>query len=193
MNEKQTSTAIAMASLKLAVIQPAFNGTYPDMNKLAYYLRISQKPLKLPDGREVRYSPGTFSCWESDYRKGGFDALLPKERADKGHSRRLDADVIARIHDLRERFPRLTATGIREKMISDGFIRATDFSTSTIQRYIKKNNLKGACAPGMKDRKAFEEEFSTGNVQSHAGMAWPTPSTARYCRRTGSLGAPTAS
>ena len=83
------------------------------MSKQDYYARIAEKPLKLPDGREVRYSPGTFSCWESAYRKGGFDALIPKERSDKGHCRRLDADSISKIYELRERFPRLSASGIR--------------------------------------------------------------------------------
>lgn len=166
MNEKQMNQDIAMASFRLAVIQPAFNGTFPDRNKQAYYIRLSQKPFKLPDGREVRYSPGTFSCWESDYRKKGFDALLPKQQADKGHSRRLDPDVIAKIYELRERFPRLSASGIREKMIADGIIGAADASVSTFQRFIRNNHLKGASAPGMKDRRAFEEEFSTGMYQA---------------------------
>ena len=38
-------------------------------------------------------------------------------------------------------------------------------SLSTIQRYIKKHNLKGASAPGQKDRKAFEEEYVGGMYQ----------------------------
>ena len=84
MNEKQNNNAIAMATIRLAVIQPAFNGTFPDMSKQDYYTRIAEHPLKLPDGRQVRYSPGTFSCWESEYRRGGFEALMPKQRADKG-------------------------------------------------------------------------------------------------------------
>ena len=166
MNEKQNNNAIAIATIRLAVIQPAFNGTFPDMNKQAYYARIAQHPLKLPDGRQVRYSPGTFSCWESEYRRGGFDALMPKQRADKGHSRRLDADAMAKIYELREKYPRLSATGIRDRMIADGIIDAADVSVTTFQRFIKKNNLKGASAPGMKDRRAFEEEFSTGMYQA---------------------------
>ena len=166
MNEKQMNLAVAVAALRLSVIQPAFNGTFPDMNKQAYYTRIAEKPLKLPDGREVRYSPSTFSCWESDYRRGGFDALMPTQRSDKGRSRKLDADVIAAIYELREKFPRLTAAGIRDKLIADGLIGAADASVTTFQRFIKKNNLKGACAPGRKDRRAFEEEFSTGLYQA---------------------------
>ena len=148
MNEKQNNNAIAIATIRLAVIQPAFNGTFPDMSKQAYYARIARHPLKLPDGRQVRYSPGTFSCWESSYRKGGFDALMPKQRSDKGHSRRLDADAMAKIYELREKYPRLSATGIRDKMIADGIIDAADVSITTFQRFIKKNNLKGASAPG---------------------------------------------
>lgn len=166
MNQKDLNNDIAIASLRLAAIQPAFNNTYPDMNKTAYYARISQQPFKFPDGHEVLYAPGTYACWESDFRKGGFDALIPKERSDKGHTRKLDADVIAKIYDLREKYPRLTATGIRDKMILDGFIKESDASVATFQRFIKKNNLKGASAPGQKDRKAFEEEFATGMYQA---------------------------
>ena len=136
------------------------------MTKKAYYDRIAQSALKLPDGTEKKYSAGTYACWESAYKKGGFDALIPHERADKGHTRRLDADAITKIYELRERFPRLTATGIRDKMIMDGFIKESDASVTTFQRFIKKNNLKGASAPGQKDRKAFEEEFCTGMYQA---------------------------
>lgn len=166
MNQKDFNNGIAIASLRLATIQPALNNTYPDMTKSAYYARIAQQPFRFPDGHEVRFSPGTYACWESSYRRGGFDALIPKERSDKGHTRKLDADVIAKIYDLREKYPRLTATGIRDKMIMDGFIKESDVSVATFQRFIKKNNLKGASAPGQKDRKAFEEEFATGMYQA---------------------------
>lgn len=166
MNQKEFNNNIAIASMRLAAIQPAFNGTYPDMTKKDYYIRISKQPFRLPNGHEVLYKPGTYACWETDYRKGGFDALIPKERSDKGYTRKLDSDVIAKIYDLREKYPRLTATGIRNKMIMDGFIKESDASVATFQRFIRKNNLKGASAPGQKDRKAFEEEFSTDMYQA---------------------------
>lgn len=91
---------------------------------------------------------------------------MPKQRADKGHSRRLDADTVAKIYELREKYPRGSATGIRDKMIADGIIDAADVSVTTFQRFIKKNNLKGASTPGMKDRQAFEAEFPTGMYQA---------------------------
>ena len=46
MNEKEANNGIAIAALKLSVIQLAFNGTFPDMSKKDYYIRIAAKPLK---------------------------------------------------------------------------------------------------------------------------------------------------
>lgn len=183
MNTHDQNYNVAVASIRLAIIQPAFNGTYPDMTKLDYYKRIAASPVKLPDGREVRYTPGTMSCWESAYRKGGFDALLPRERSDKGRCRRLDPDAISAIYAIREKYPKLSAVGIRSKMIADGIIRESDASVITFQRFIKKNNLKGASAPGVRDRKAFEEEFCTGMYQADT-LYGPHITENGICRQT---------
>ena len=163
MNEQKKF--IEEASIRLALIQPAYNGTYPDASKRAYYCRIAEIPVRLPDGREERYSPGTLACWESNYRRGGFDALMPKSRCDSGKTRKLDADAIAAIYRIREELPRINAKEIYLKMISDGIINRKDVSLSTIQRYVKNHNLKGAANPAQKDRKAFEEEFVCGMYQ----------------------------
>lgn len=162
MNKK---TMIEIASIRLALIQPAFNGTYPDATKKQYYERIAAEPLKLPGGKEVKYVYGTFACWESAYRRDGFDALLPKERSDLGRSRKLDDDTISAIHQIRSKFPKINATEIYNKLIADGMINRKDVSLTTVQRYVKKHNLKGASSPSQKDRKAFEEEFACGMYQ----------------------------
>ena len=40
---------IEEASIRLALIQPAYNETYLDASKRAYYYRITEKPIKMPD------------------------------------------------------------------------------------------------------------------------------------------------
>jgi len=156
---------IEEASIRLALIQPAYNETYPDATKRAYYRRMTEKPVRLPDGRSVLYSPGTLACWESDYRRHGFDGLIPKKRNDIGKSRKLDDDAIAAIHRIRKAFPRINATQVYYKLISDGIIRKNEVSKSTIQRYVKNHCPRGAQGVGQKDRKAFEEEFACGMYQ----------------------------
>lgn len=157
---------IETASIKLALIQPAFNGTFPDASKKAYYSRIAQTPVKLPGGKEVKYAPGSLACFESAYRRGGFEALIPKERSDIGISRRIDTDTATAIYHIRECFPKINATEIYNKLIADGMIKKEEVSLITVQRFVKKNNLKGAQSPGLKDRKAFEEEHICGMYQA---------------------------
>lgn len=161
-----TKEQLEIASIKLALIQPTFNDTYPDASKTAYYKRVAAEPIRLSGGKELHYKWNSLSSFESDYRKGGFEALIPKNRNDKGMSRKLDSDTMARIHLLREQFPKINATQIYFKLIEEGMIKKQDVSVNTIQRYVKRHNLKGANAPGMKDRKAFEEEYAGGLYQA---------------------------
>lgn len=162
MNNKEM---IEIASIRLSLIAPTFNGTYTEASKNAYYRRIASNPIKLPNGKEVRYSPGTFSNWESMYSRLGFDALIPKERSDVGTTRKINEVTIGEIYKLKEAFPRINATLIYHKLIEDGFINKNNVSLSTIQRFIKHNDLKSARNINIKDRKAFEEEFACGMFQ----------------------------
>ena len=162
MNNKEM---IEIASIRLALIAPAFNNTFTEESKIAYYRRVSKSPVKLPNGTEVIYSPGTLSNWESDYNRHGFDALIPKKRSDIGQTRKLNDVTIEQIYALKTTFPKINATLIYHKLIEDGLINKKDVSLSTIQRFIKNNDLKSARCINMKDRKAFEEEFATGMYQ----------------------------
>jgi len=162
MNNKEM---IEIASIRLALIAPTINNTFTEKSKSAYYLRIAANPVKLPNGNSVLYSPGTLSNWESEYNRFGFDALLPKTRSDIGQTRKLSDVAIEQIYTLKTTFPRINATFIYCKLIEDGFINKKDVSISTVQRFIKNNDLKSARCLNMKDRKAFEEEFATGMYQ----------------------------
>lgn len=156
---------IELASIRLALIAPTINNTFTEESKSAYYRRVAATPVKLPNGNSVLYSPGTLSNWESDYNRFGFDALLPKTRSDIGQTRKLSDVAIEQIYTLKTTFPRINATFIYYKLIEDGFINEKNVSISTVQRFIKNNDLKSARCINMKDRKAFEEEFATGMYQ----------------------------
>lgn len=162
MNSKER---IEIASIRLALIAPVINNTFTETSKMEYYRRVSANPVKLPKGNSVLYSPGTLSNWASEYNRFGFDALLPKTRSDIGKTRKLNDVVIEQIYTLKNTFPKINATLIYHKLIEDGLIKEKDVSLSTVQRFIKNNDLKSARNINMKDRKAFEEEFATGMYQ----------------------------
>ena len=158
-NDKDYSKAVEMAHLRFSVIAPTLQGLFSEPSKAAYYRKVAEKPLVLPNGKEMFFSPNTFAKWEQTYRKSGMDGLMPRSRSDAGLSRVLPDTAIAEIFRLKEQFPKINATLIYTKLIADGFIKESEASVSTVQRFIKKNAVKFGRLPGIKDRKAFEEEF----------------------------------
>lgn len=159
MNETNNLTnAAAVAQFRFALIAPVIQDLFPDASKTAYYKRVTEKPLTLPDGATKLYDYKTVEKWVSQYRHGGIDALMPKERIDKGTSRVLSDTAIEEIYRLKENFPRLNATQIHQKLIADSFLSA-GVSVDAVQRFVKHNDLKSARNPNLRDRKAFEEDM----------------------------------
>ena len=156
-DQKKLSDAAAIAQFRLAIIAPVIHGLYPDASRNAYYQRVTEKPLTLPDGSVFQYSPKTISKWVSLYQNGGIEALMPHQRSDKGASRALPDTAIEEIFRLKAAFPKLNATQIYRHLVEEAFLPET-VSVCAVQRFIKKHDLKSARNPNMRDRKAFEED-----------------------------------
>ena len=105
---------------------------FPDESRAAYYRRVTEKPLVFPDGTERVLSYKTLEKWVSDYKRFGFDALMPRPRSDKGSSRALADTAIEEIYRLKQKFPRLNATQIHASLVQDGFITAKGGCTAWI-------------------------------------------------------------
>ena len=146
-----------IAQFRFALIAPVVQGLYPDASATAYYKRVTEKPLTLPDGSSVTYSYKTLEKWKSQYSIGGLDALMPSSRSDKGFSRALNDEAMEEIYRLKNEFPRMNATQIYENLVQNSFIPAK-VSVDSVQRFIRHNNLKSARNPNLRDRKAFEED-----------------------------------
>ncbi|MBQ9567325.1 MAG: DDE-type integrase/transposase/recombinase [Lachnospiraceae bacterium] len=151
------AAATEVAQFRFALIAPVIQGLFPDASRTAYYKRVTEKPLTLPDGSVKEISYKTLEKWVSNYQRFGFDALLPNERSDKGTTRALPGPAIEEIFRLKQEFPRLNATQIHAQLIQSGFIPAT-VNVSAVQRFIRHNDLKSARNPNLRDRKTFEED-----------------------------------
>ena len=156
MSIKRGLTPIETAHFRFALIAPVIQGLFPDVSAAAYYRRVTENPIKRPDGTEFRYGAKTLEKWTNLYRNGGMDALMPSFRTDKGTSRSLDGVSIEEIYRLREKYPKINGVMIHSLLVQNGYIKA-DVSVRAVQRFIKANDLKSARNPNIKDRKAFEE------------------------------------
>lgn len=155
--KEENRKVIDIAQFRFGIIAPVIQDLYPDASRSAYYKRVSETPFTLPDGSVVSYNYKTIEKWVSLYQRGGLDALMPHPRSDKGSTRVLPDTAIEEIYRLKKEFPRLNATQIHQHLVSDAFIPAT-VSVCAVQRFIKRNDLKSARDPSMRDRKAFEED-----------------------------------
>ena len=70
-----------------------------------------------PDGRLVRVARGTIDRWIRDYRRGGFEALVPRPRV---VAPRTPAEVLQLAFTLKRERPERTAAQVREIMLATG-------------------------------------------------------------------------
>ncbi len=155
---KINANPIDIAHFRFALIAPVIQGTYFEPSAAAYFRKVTDNDLTLPDGTTFKYNPKTLEKWIEAYRNGGMDALMPKKRSDIGTSRALNDTAIEEIFNLKEQFPRLNATQIYFRLIENGFLPKS-VSVAAVQRFIKKHDLKSARNLNIKDRKAFEEPY----------------------------------
>ena len=157
-------SAREMALFRFSTVAAAIQGTHSDGSDAAYFRRVTQHPLRRPDGTEFLYTPKTLEKWANMYKNGGLDALMSTTRSDKGSVRALSGECIDEILSIKERFPKLGSVQIHLRLLQMGLIAPT-VSARTVQRFVKNNGLMKGGAPGApKDRKAFEE--------AHFGGMW---------------------
>ena len=67
--------------------------------------KTAQTPVVFPDGRIATPSVSTLKRKLAKYRQGGFNAMTRKPRNDKGQSRRVPAEIIAKAVELKKEQP----------------------------------------------------------------------------------------
>ena len=130
-----------IALFRYAIISPAVCRAFDDASSLKGFFRdAADKVYTNPSGEDTKISASTIERWFYAYKEGGFEAIIPRRRSDKGKSRKLDDDLTNQILFLKKEYPRIPATLVHQKLIDNGTIRRGDVSLSTITRYI--NQLK---------------------------------------------------
>jgi putative transposase len=93
MNEKSTTPPAQALALErfafITQIQELLRQSFPLSVALE---QVSARPFTMPDGTQRFHPPRTIEDWWYAYQHGGFAALAPKERADKGQPRTLSAE-----------------------------------------------------------------------------------------------------
>jgi len=144
-----------IALFRYRLIAPVLNDTSISQRK--YFKQMSEKELEVPHLGKKNYKVDTFKSWLRDYRNGGFEALKPRLRADKGTSRKVDEHLGKIIKEKIEHFPFLSSSALYRCLISEGEMKPDGITEATLRKYIKDNNLKQNLSQPA-PRKKFEKE-----------------------------------
>jgi len=133
------------------------------------YARLRDKAradYTIPGSTRTRVSPETLRHWLKDYRRGGFDALLPKGRADRGRPRVIPQAVADALLSLKDEQPHLSIPHLIRAVQQSGVApESLTLPPSTVHRLLSRAGLMHKTVPdGNQDRRRF--------AFAHAGQLW---------------------
>lgn len=142
-----------VALFRYGIIAPLLNQQVT--SKQDYLAEVCGKVHDVPYYGRKDFTPKTVECWLRDYRRGGFTALRPKGRSDKGISRVLSAEKKEEILSLRQTFRHLSAMLFYEKLVAGGVVKPEQVSYHTVYRLLRYHNLLVKDTPSSAERKRF--------------------------------------
>jgi len=153
MDDDKRRTDIAL--FKYALIAPVLQQQVAV--QIEYFREVARKEHEVPHIGRRRFKAGTLKKWLKQYRREGFDALLPKQRQDKGISRRIDDVVGDVIRKYVLKYEGLSCAAIHRMLIAEGEVRPGQFNEGTLRKYIQDHGLKETTAT-PEPRKKFEHD-----------------------------------
>jgi putative transposase len=123
---------------------------------------IAARTYDIPHSKRTAVGVDTLLNWALRYRNGGFEALAPKPRQDRGQSRAINPQLASLIERLKRENPHRTgATLLRELALSSGQDTPA-LSASTLYRFLKQHGLSEKQLLAPPAHKKFEAEIKSG-------------------------------
>src|SRR5437879_10889912 len=134
-----------LALFRYGLIAPLVLDTLPRGELTRRAEEIAARQYDIPDSQRISVSVDTLLEWALRYRHGGFEALAPKPRQDRGQSRAITPQLADLIERLKRENPHRTGmTLLRELALNskqNGASGEPGVSASTLYRFLKQRGL----------------------------------------------------
>jgi len=152
----------ALGLFRFGVLGPLVSARLEHGDRTAYFTEAAARHhLMPPDGRIVRLSARTIESWFYLYKHGGFDALVPDVRADKGTSRVLGADLADLVLRAKREKPRRSLRRIIRMLERAGVVTKGQLSRATVHRLLAAEGISARPVRGPSaERRSFIAEHA---------------------------------
>lgn len=113
-------------------------------------------------GLRVRLSPRTIEAWYYAWRRGGFPALFPTDRRDRGRSRAIAAEVAEQVLRVKRARPRRSIRRIIRMLERAHIVRVGALHRSTVHRLLAAHGVSARPVRGAgAERRSFLPEHAS--------------------------------
>jgi transposase InsO family protein len=128
----------AVALFRYGLIAPILN---QHCERKAYLQEICAKKHEMPYYGLKEFSLSTVERWLSEYRRYGFDALKPKGRVDKGHTRAMSPEEQDAVLEQRRHVMHLSAASFYDQCVKRGLVSPQNVSYHSMHRLLSNAGL----------------------------------------------------
>ncbi len=155
----------AIALWRLGVLGPLVSARLEHGDRRRYLDEAACRTHERPDGTRVQLSARTIAAWYHAYRRGGFQALFPEDRSDRGRSRAISAELAEQILRVKRERPRRSIRRIIRMLERAHIARKGELHRSTVHRLLAAQGVSARPLRGPSiERRSFLPE--------HAGDLW---------------------
>jgi putative transposase len=155
----------AVALWRLGVLGPLTSARLEHGDRQRYFTEAAGRTQERPDGTRVQLSARTIEAWYYAYRRGGFPALFPRDREDRGRSRAIAPEIAEHILRVKRERPRRSIRRIIRMLERARIVHVGELHRSTVHRLLMAH---GASARPLRGPAAERRSF----LPEHAGDLW---------------------
>lgn len=162
MNEDERTE---VALWRLSILGPLISARLEHGDRRLWFEQAAARLHRRADGREVRLSARTIEAWFYRYRQGGFAALKPRPRVDRGQTRAIRPAVAELLLRAKREKPRRSIRRLIRLLERAGAVRRGELSRASVHRLLAVHGVSGRPRRGPgSERRSFLPE--------HAGDLW---------------------
>lgn len=154
-----------VALWRLGVLGPLVSARLEHGDRRACFEAAAERRHEHPSGQTVALSARTIESWYYAYRRGGFRALFPEVRADRGKSRAIEPEVAELVLRAKREKPRRSIRRIIRMLERADVVKPKQLSRSSVHRLLAVAGISGRPLRGPEaERRSF--------LMEHAGELW---------------------